>query len=536
MKQATVITGILLTLFLLLEQQATGKQNDLLLQSNKVIYVSGELLELKCTPINPELMNNDVLFIDLCGEGYTLAKSIIGKKEASWEGKLLLNDSIQSGIYLLRAYTGTPEGRLYITSLPLTVINRFGKQEVNRQRAQTGLPFNPFYPVKNQGTALSLQASGKNIRAGDTLSLTIKHQGELFTSPLSLSVFKTDIEKAKDENTTFSSTEFQLGKQRFYDRLFLSGSVSDSLNQALAGELLWLSFPDSIPGIDYTYSDSSGYFRFDINHLMGPQTAIVQLADKSKKVNISYEDSHLPPPDKIPLYLSAEIMNSELIRLAPLRAQIHLAYRSETTANKQNHNENTCLLPFYGQVQKVFDPSIYIQLNSFEEIARELLVNVRYKAGSQKTSIELWDSHQKKLFENPMILVDGIPVEAESINQLSSTSIETIDLQPQDRCYGELHINGLMAIHTRSGEFPLMLLPTNALNINLQAYAIEENETPDQAFFSDVLLWQPRLILHGESTTIKVASSLETGSYQALVQGIDNQGVLQRATCFFNIE
>lgn len=536
MKQATVIISILLTLLLLLEQQATGKQNDLLLQTNKVIYVSGEFLELKCTPLKPELMNNEVLFIDVCGEGYTLEKSILSKNGASWKGKIMLNDSIQSGIYLLRAYTGTSDGRLSITSLPLTVINRFGKQEVNRQRAQTGLPFNPFYTVSNQGTALRLQAPAGKIPAGDTLSLTIKHSGEQLTSGLSLSVFKTDIEKAKNENPPFVPNEFVPGKQRIYDRLYLAGNVRDSLKQALSGELLWLSFPDSIPDIDYTYSDSSGYFRFDINHLTGAQTAIVQLADKTKKANITYEDSHLPPPAKIPLYLSAETMKSELIRLAPLRAQIHLTYRSQTTVNKQNNSDHACLLPFYGRAQKNFDPSIYIQLDSFEEIAHELLVNVRYKVRRQKTNIELWNPYQKKLFENPMILVDGVPVEAGSINQLSSTSIGTIDLQPQDRSYGELHINGLMAIHTRSGEFPLTMLPANALNIDLQAYVIEQNATPDQPFFSDVLFWEPTLKLHGESTIIEVVSSLETGCYQAIVQGIDNQGVLQRATCFFNIE
>jgi hypothetical protein len=68
-------------------------------------------------------------------------------------------------------------------------------------------------------------------------------------------------------------------------------------------------------------------------------------------------------------------------------------------------------LPFYGEPYKVVDPDEYYDLDDFQQIARELLPGVRYRARNNEVTFRLLQYSKGIYFEDePFRLINGVPV------------------------------------------------------------------------------------------------------------------------------
>ena len=105
------------------------------LQIQKSVFVSGEKVWLKNSLVSGQYNGHqNILFVDLCGEGSVITSRILLRQNNHWQGELTIPDSLGTGIYLLRAYTGNYNGKPEVTSRLITVINRFGNNNTNETR------------------------------------------------------------------------------------------------------------------------------------------------------------------------------------------------------------------------------------------------------------------------------------------------------------------------------------------------------------------------------------------------------------------
>jgi hypothetical protein len=337
--------------------------------------------------------------------------------------------------------------------------------------------------------------------------------------------------------------EYANGKDsHIFNRLTLSGKVIDQKSKMpVSGETVLFSIPDSIPQVNYATTNENGEFRFEMDEYYGSQDIIVQTLSKSEKYEIILYSNLLDPPSRIPFYISDDVENSEYAKDAVQRSSLQKAYEAEAVKLKPKSINK---YPFYGTPANTVIPGRYIELNDFEEITKELLPLCRIKKDKENVSYRIFDQSKNGYFDSPWILVDGIPIfEVKKLHPLNSQKIKKIDVQTQLRCYGDLLIEGALSITTTNGNFEDVPLPVNAVRTTFETFYQPHGYSGNRfvndknlADFKDVLYWKPMLDTISNVSKISVQCSYEKGSYIAIAQSVDQDGVVHRSVCRFNVE
>ncbi|MCF8357214.1 MAG: hypothetical protein K9H26_00545 [Prolixibacteraceae bacterium] len=517
------------------------------LQIHKKIYVSGENIWFKNTLTNSALAKQTILYADLCDENKVITSRILLRENNHWQGDLVIPDSLSTGIYLFRVYTGNATGSPDVASTLVTVINRFGHNDTNEARKGKS-NYSPLYHTQvipqTKGNALKVYASKKEFNTSDMIEFLVEKDNMPLQAGISFVAFKipknpkTHIPSSAPENFL----EYPLNDDaKIYNRLTLSGRVVTSDDKdPVTGEMVYFSIPDSIPRIIYTRTDPNGEFHFQLEEYYGTKDAIVQTASKEKEMDITIFPNRLSPPSKIPFFIPENVENNEFAELAIKRAQLQKAYFS--TTKKQTEIQKQAY-PFYGEPAFKVTPGRYVDLSNFEEITLEILPLCRIRKEKGEKMLRIYDPVRTGYYDNPMILVDGVPVHnINEINELNSPKIRRIEIQPEIRCYGELLIESALSVVTNNGGFHDINLPPNAIRMNIETF-YQPGDYPGNniksehhfADFRDVLCWKPVLDNFSEITGVNVQSSLEKGSYIAVAQAVDASGVIHRSVFQFSV-
>lgn len=509
------------------------------LQTDKQLYVSGEDIAFKCTHTLLNANGNNILFVDICGEDYLISSRVLIRENSHWSGEINIPDSVQTGIYLLRAYLGNEHGSLTITSKPVSVLNRFGNNEVNEHRKlnQTYLPLNQMnIEAETISSAIKTYAQKATYEPGETIHFTVENNLETAVGGVSFSVFKVN-DRALSSTLPPANYEFYRASEsiKIINHLTLSGKVTGLLtNQPAVNEMVLLSIPDTIPNIHYNYTNEKGEFRFQLNNFYGLQDAVIQTMSKDRKFKIELYPMQLLPPKSIPFFIPTDFETSEFAKLSVQRATLHKAFEAE---EKKQLDIAVPKYPFYGATTKRTYPGQYIDLDDFKEIAWEILPILKYRVDRDSTYLRIWDPLTKVYFNQPMMLVDGIPVfNPADLNALNSKLIQWIEIQSQERCYGDLSIEGLVAIQTYGGNFTDVKMPINAIRTKIETFEQYNQTPPMKPLFRDVLYWNPKLDPGMKTHQVDVVCSNEKGNYVAIAQTHDKNGNVNRAVFYFVVE
>jgi hypothetical protein len=517
-------------------------------QTDKQLYVSGEKIRFKNTLVSAE--NNDhqtILFVDLCGEGAIVSSRIIERENNHWSADITIPDSLETGVYLLRAYTGNYDGKPQLVTKPVTVINRFGNNNTNEQRKTV-----PGYKVfdqihfqpKKSGKGLNVYASENHFGTSQNIELWIENENIKSSSGISLLVSKV---YESDNKNNIDPDVFQIntmghGNDKIYNRLTLSGKLKDTdTGKPVLGETMLFSIPDSVPLLYYAKTDENGFFQIILDNYYGEKDVIVQSLNKSFNYNIDILSNLLPPPDSIPYYISEEIEFGEAAKMATNRSMIHKAYLKEEVKGK---DKITYKYPFYGKTTNIVETDTYFELDDFDEITREILPLCRIRKEDGIASMRIYDPNNLGVHNKPWILVDGVPVfDITPLLPLGTATIKKVETQSQTRCYGGLLIEGAISVQTRNVNFRDVPLPKNAVRLRFDTFYTPSTLGNDQltglksfADFRDVLYWNPVLAPFTSVTKVGITSSLEKGKYAATVEATDNSGNVTRDVFFFTVD
>jgi len=521
------------------------------LQVQKSVFVSGEKVWLKNSLVSGQYNGHqNILFVDLCGEGSVITSRILLRQNNHWQGELTIPDSLETGIYLLRAYTGNYNGKPEVTSRLITVINRFGNNGTNetRKKNRNYLPIDQSVNVPaNEGGSLKIYADQTKFSAKSKAKFWIENEGGDYSSGISFSVYKIPDSLGNSSTLNLNDAENKVVyasgiDEKIYNSLILSGKVvtKDSL-LPVENETVLFSVPDSIPQIIYSKTDSKGEFHIHLDECYGLKDAIIQTVSKDRDLQIILFQNLLNPPVQIPFYIPEATEQSEYVKLAVQRAVLQKVYQpeSEETVYKESFK-----YPFYGKVSNVVIPDRFFDLDDFEEISKEILPLSRIRKDKDGYSMRIFDPDKSGTYDNPWVLVDGIPVyNIKDLNVLNSRKIKRIETQPEIRCYGDLYLEGILSIITYSSKFDEVKMPQNSIRTSVETFSYSSeyigNEfVADQsvADFRDVLYWKPVLKPFTRATQAEVLCSYERGSYVAVVQAIDSDGKTQRSVFEFTVE
>jgi hypothetical protein len=557
-KKSTYLLILFFLVGILSETSAKISPNESIfqLQFNKSLFISGEKIWFKNSLVSShENDHQNILFVDLCGEGTIISSRILVRENNHWQGDIDIPDSLETGIYLFRAYIGNNDGTAEMVSELVTVINRFGNNQTNQLR-KADLRNRPLDQINQlpsaTGQILKTYTNSTVYKTKEMVECWIEKEKAELPSGISFSVYKIPegkieqpvsmdqgLNQGLDESLDENAND---GNKKIYNRLTLSGEVIGKKSKTpISGEMVLLSIPDSIPQINYATTNENGEFRFDMDDYYGLQDVIVQTLSKSEEFNIVLFSNFLNPPLKIPFYLSDDVENCEFVKQAVQRAQLQKAYDTEIRNIK---SEPMYKYPFYGTTASVVIPDDYVELNDFEEITKELLPLCKIRKEKGNYFLKIYDQLNFGVFDSPWILLDGVPIfNVEKLFPLNSQKIKKIETQPQIRCYGDLLIESVLSVITSNGNFEDVTLPVNAVRSNFETF-YQPGEYKGNHFvgdvniadFKDVLYWKPMLEPFSNVSKINFQCSYEKGSYIVVVQTIDQDGVIQRSVCYFSVE
>jgi len=538
LKYITIIWVAILSI--LASSTFAANNSNLHLQLDKSCYVSGETIRFKNTITNAEKGKNNILFADLCGDGYLLSSAVIERSNGHWEGELSIPDSVQTGVYLVRAYSGNEFGEPTMVTQLVPVLNRFGNNEQNEVKKKSA--YNQPYSgniqnFRSKGVGIKTRSTKNIFAPNEEIVFNVERLGTDFIGGISFDVVKVDTSMFENSGSSGGFDVFAPSEKiKIYNGLTLRGKVTSKVdNVCQADEPVLFSIPDSIPQIAYSFTDSLGEFQFLIENCYGLQTAFVQTLNKQSKLAIEIYPTFLLPPTVIPFYVPFSLEESEFGKLAVKRASFSKAY-SEVSQSKPT-NDSIFKYPFYGISNNVVRPSEFIDLVDFKEISKEILPLVKYKYSENQYSISIYDPSGKISLNNPWVLVDGVPIsDFSSLNKLNTSTIERVEVQPVVRCFGDLILEGVVSIFTKKGNFDGMNLPINAVKFSIDTYyKPTENRNAGQLFFQDVLCWNPIIDDNSAASKIKVQTSFEKGNYAAIAQSIDLSGNVHRSVFMFSV-
>ena len=425
----------------------TGKSQNtkgLGLFTDRDVFVSGETLLAKI--YNPTDNPSRVVYMDLINpSGIRISGVALEIKNAEANGFLQLPDSLGTGNYLLRAYIKNTAEKLKIVR-EIWISNRFAGLEKTKQIKQ----LTESQVVQQESTKqIIIEGLNPDYPTNDKASTEIKIEESLLKQidgKMLISVAQTE--------PSFESKSYLWTSDQKDDGLtdkkgiIISGTITDKKTSLPAsGATVFLTIPDSIPGIQYYQTKSDGRFYFHLKDYYGSVQAFAQCFGQTPAQRLKITmDELFATPGTLPLFdqkpISEEFKSNatrdidavtfqkvfaqEMLKIQATPAKTHDAY------------------PYYGIPTNVVDPQQFIDLPNFTEISRELLPGVKYRNYNNEPSLVVINAATREYFtEMPLVLIDGIPIRnLNVIKDMGTKDLRRIEICQNERFYGNLRFPG----------------------------------------------------------------------------------------------
>lgn len=478
----------------------TGKAQDspiLNLFTDRDIYVSGETLLLKVfAPTEEESKFVHLDLINSSGKRITGIILEINSNEA--DGFVYLPDSLSSGSYLLRASTRTAR---ILTYKELFISSRFADISATK----TILRPSKIVPVvEKPDRQIQIAGVEKSYKMRSVVQCTLQLPPEL------LAQLDGDLLISAAENSPlFNSQTFVMESKNVAkhiaekEGMVLEGIVTDAkTNLPFEKAIVYLSIPDSIPEFNYFITGQNGRFFFQLKKYFGAIPIVLQCFDKEKKRFLKItlydpeaEQVELPSLEIWPL--TSEIQKRSAINIDAVTFQ--KVYNQQRLTFISSPAPKADAYPFYGIPTNIVFPKLFIELPDFNEISRELLHGVKFRAYNRIPTLQVFSPSLHNYFnEPPLLLLDGIPFsDLNIIKGMGTKDIRKVEICEDERFFGDLVFSGVVAIFHPKTDNSFIAESDELIKRNIEviqnkyAYNTPSEQPLSEPDFRQVLLWKP---------------------------------------------
>ncbi|HPT30202.1 MAG TPA: hypothetical protein PLW67_00120 [Prolixibacteraceae bacterium] len=419
--------------------------------------LSGDTVWFAVSGVSPPEGSGNVVHIHLENlSGEAVSRAMVLTSDGKGEGYLPVPDSLGSGVYWLRAYTGAmrKSADAVVWGKLIPVYHRF-EEEV------PALLYPPeMKSVRSdgpEGMELTVTSGEVAVRGEVSVQVTLPENAEKWIREMVISAGIAVPGEDTADRYYPSIPEMTLpeGEEEVVERdgFYIRGRIVPASGSPLPEQsLVLLSIPGAFPWFDYCLSDKNGHFRFRLNNAWG--TANVYLRALGR------EGEELKAELTEDLIRTGSKAGSGIIQVADTSRQKFVKemleadfYKRLFSPEKQINGtafdmKRTSDVAFYGIPDHRVIPSEYIHLPDFSEICRELLPAARFRKTDGQYSLRMLDDLERKYFDkSPLRLINGVPVfNDQLLFRLKSSDILSIDLIYQERVFGDLSFKGVMAI------------------------------------------------------------------------------------------
>jgi hypothetical protein len=532
-------------------------QEKVWLQTQKAFYHPQERIWIKASMIYENPLYQDslskVLYVDLISpKNKILMSQIWAVYNGEANGDMLLSDSLETGIYYLRAYTqwmrNFGDSTFFYKKLPILSKHErvlFKKSE-NLSDEQLTIKLNKEQVVV--GDSIELTINGLPFQS---YSIAVLHEKSTGIIDVPLYTF--------NEKSIFKAT-FPAEKS-----LLVQGTTKDKNNKLCFSNLSVVNVKNK--NLSILETDTNGKFSIENQWAEDSLKLLIKATDtKGRKLRTINIIERNIPPIKIPILPEITILNnSENVFVDNEYQKIDNSILLNTVSVKARKEENERWdrsYKIYGKADyvvnateiqdKVSDenlitflqgrvPGVKIDVRLDEKLLgkRHYRVRIRGRAGFTESPTETGVSTTYE----PLVLIDGIPFP--DIEQLETMSVSQIDrievINRIEPIFGARGSNGIIAIYTKSlakntlASFDTSSYP-NFQQVSIPAFSITNifTQNPKQ---QSTIYWNPSVF---SDKTGKMTLKFSVGSLaqNRIIQvvGIDVKGKIRVAQTKFSVE
>lgn len=519
-----------------------SEHGDSWMFTDREVYASGEYVLTKI--FAPQEQNFKITYLVLSstdGNLITSVKLSLNKNQTA--GYLYLPDSLSTGSYLLSAYSPHFQKQNFF-SKEIVVLNRFERPDQIETIRRAILPESGI----ENNDQIKIQGLKEQYSQRENVSVTMQLDDQ-FLAGLDgdVSIVVSDIlpgwkARYKDVHPDFDHS-ILLSKA---SGVVMQGVVNNSkTGKPVDGATVYLTVPDSIPYFDYYKTGDDGRFYFLLKGFHGTHPVVVQAVKGEETDSLKIQLDNQFPNINTKINTQPQKLNgntqtylSQAISLVSFRKAYHLP---ELEFSKTKYHR-IYSFPFYGRAAIQVYPDLYMEMDNFNEISKELLPPVRFRNHKGKYSLNVLDKDLDNFSSaTPLILIDGVPVQRiERIANMGTKDIDRIDVVPYQSYYGNLQFDGILALYTKELDASRIFSSDRILKINYETiqdnYRLEPFQSNDIHYpdFRQVLLWEPDKKA-GHEVSLNFKTSDVKGTFRIRITARDKNGEMIQSNFFFKV-
>lgn len=309
----------------------------------------------------------------------------------------------------------------------------------------------------------------------------------------------------------------------------------------------------SIPGKNFvlrtTKSNRKGEIKFELKDFYGPNKMIVQTntrVDSLYKLSINNPFSEKFVDTQLPL-LDISEKNADQLITRSMGMQFENAYNDEQRGRITTIMRDT--IPFYGQPDEDYILDDYTRFPVMEEVMREYVPGILVRKRKKDFYFITLDDNNKSVFrENPLVLLDGIPVfDVNKIMEYDPLKVKSLDVITKKYFYGSLSFPGVASYRTYEGNYPEFTIDERALVLDYEGmlwdreffspvYETQAQQSSRIPDFRNMLYWSPSIVTDRQGNgKFEFYTSDQPGLYLVNVQGLTKDGLFGSSTFTFRV-
>ncbi|MDR2231751.1 MAG: hypothetical protein LBE56_01360 [Tannerella sp.] len=526
-------------------------QERIFLQTDKQLYISGELIWLKLYSTDSEgklLSLSKIGYVELVRDSIAEVQIKVDIPDGTGAGCIELPPTLPTGFYRLIAYTRymRNEGENVFFEKQIAIVNPFSPYN-DRYTEDTYTPF-AIKPIEKESTTIELMPNRSTYTKRSNGEIRIKG---LPTENISMGISIAGIEPELTASSTTiadwkkqmpkSGVSFSYDKMRFlpeYEGAIIDGVLIDTEtgNPVSASHkvITLLSFPGQEVQLFSGQIDESGNTSFYTLCATGKKELVTTtLSPTGKNYRVDIHSPFATHASRRLPFFRPDSTWLNYLQQRNLSVQVTKAFLTDSIIKIRGTAPCSYLRPY-----STYILDDYTRFPNMEEVFIEFIMFASIRNTPEGRRFSLINEMLNGSSTNVLVLLDNIPViDHELMSDYNPLLIKTIELYLGDFIIGVNAFDGIIAFHSYENNFPDITFGANTQLFSYEGtqpykyfYMPEhENITLRIPDFRHTLLWEPSIQSNGrQELTIPFTTSDLPGTYIITVEGIGANGTTIR--------
>ncbi len=527
------------------------------LQTDKQLYLAGELLYLKVFTTTPErkpLSFSKIAYIELLDEANSRTQVKIDLTRGIGAGWMELPLDLPTGYYRLTAYTRfmRNEGEYVFFEKNIGIVNTFLPHQLKKDQ-------NVISPQSSQDQSTCSLHPDKTVYASREKGIIRLDELPKNIHTLSVSIAGKEAFPINENRTISQWGESVPGisadkpSDKYlpeYEGHMVTGKivpVQATTNEISNIMIPLLSFPGKQIHLFEGQNDDMNNVAFYTTNIAGiKEIATVAYTPIGNKYRIDLQSPFVEQhtQKKLPeLSVDSRYLDDLLERSVALQALY--SYTKDSLAKSRPEDTRFIMQP--SQVYMLDEYTRFVVMN---ELMIEFIRELRFRRNDQRKQ-ELMIINRKGDYFTwswPLVVLDGVPImDHEIIYNYNPLLVERINIFQGEYVFGSMRFDGVVEFLTYQRNYPSLSADQSTQIVNYMGTQIPRrpyspdysNENKRQSRLPDyrhTLLWEPMLQVNGKvALEIPFYTSDFTGEFVVTVEGLTHDGKIISASSSFEV-